>query len=89
MENRELTILKKQSDVTFKSIMNSNLACLVTLMLGNYLHTIGEIPEWSTILIDYVLPWSYTLTTITLFIRIVKIKRNMDSLKLKRYCNKF
>lgn len=74
--------LKKQSDETFKSIMNSNLACLVTLMLGNYLHTIGEIPEWSTILIDYALPWSYTLATITLFIKIVKIKRNMDSLKL-------
>ncbi|MEC2559917.1 hypothetical protein P9W86_25335, partial [Bacillus cereus] len=62
MEKRELTILKIQLDETFKSIMISTLACLLTMMLSNYLHNTVKIPEWSTILIDQVIPWIYALT---------------------------
>ncbi|AJA23547.1 TPA: hypothetical protein ACR3Z0_006154 [Bacillus thuringiensis] len=80
MEKRELTILKIQLDETFKSIMISTLACLLTMMLSNYLHNTVKIPEWSTILIDQVIPWIYALTNIILLIKAIKIKRNMDSL---------
>ncbi|AJQ62698.1 hypothetical protein BTT_63910 (plasmid) [Bacillus thuringiensis serovar morrisoni str. 4AA1] len=80
MEKRELTILKIQLDETFKSIMISTLACLLTMMLSNYLHNTVKIPEWSTILIDQVIPWIYALTNIILLIKVIKIKRNMDSL---------
>ncbi|KMP22713.1 hypothetical protein NSB31_27690 [Bacillus cereus] len=80
MEKRELTALKIQLDETFKSIMISTLACLLTMMLSNYLHNTVKIPEWSTILIDQVIPWIYALTNIILLIKVIKIKRNMDSL---------
>ncbi|MGM2628357.1 hypothetical protein ACS2QL_27405 [Bacillus cereus group sp. Bce038] len=80
MEKKELT-LKKQLDETFKSIAVISLACLTTIMVGNSFNKIGSIPGWSTILVNYVFPWIYTLIIISLFIRVVKIKRNMKGLK--------
>ncbi|OOR06247.1 hypothetical protein BW897_31010 [Bacillus cereus] len=77
MEKKELTILKKQLAETFKSIIVISLACLATIMLGNSFNKIGGIPGWSTILVNYMFPWICTLIIISLFIRVVKIKRNM------------
>ncbi|MCU5064898.1 hypothetical protein OB986_27240 [Bacillus cereus] len=68
----------KRLDETFKSIMISFLACLLTIMVGNVLHEMGGIPRWSIILVDYVLPWAYALTNITLLIRIVIITGNIE-----------
>lgn len=81
MEKKELTILKKQLDETFKSISVISLACLATIMLGNLFNKIGGISGWSTILVSYVLPLIYTLIIILLFIRVTKIKRNMKMCK--------
>ncbi|EJR29161.1 hypothetical protein [Bacillus mycoides] len=68
---------KKQLAETFKSIIVISLACLATIMVGNSFNKIEGISGWSTILINYVFPSIYTLVIISLFIRVVKIKRNM------------
>ncbi|MDF9524845.1 hypothetical protein ACTFR8_28565 [Bacillus cereus group sp. MYBK15-3] len=71
----------KRLDETFKSIMISSLACFLTIMMGNCLHEMGIVPLWSTLLVDYILPWIFALTNIILLIRIVKITMNIEILK--------
>ncbi|PFX35288.1 hypothetical protein [Bacillus pseudomycoides] len=90
MEKKDLTILKEQLNATSMSIIIISSASVITIMVGYFFKT--DFPGWFTILVDYVIPWIYTLIIILLFVRIFKIKRSMKaynkSVTLRKWVDK-